>query len=234
MKRVFALFLCLVLVFSLWGCSAPSVSPTNNVDSAISQSSSGQSEQVNNAASQAEVSSAPAQTTGKYDPLLDKISITIVDAKKEAVIGDRTQDNYAKKGGEYIAYGSDIVKAADYDKIVVTVQVDNKSEKAISFSSMGWLAVMPDGYKLDNITVDGDIEGQVPSNYSGTSTVNVIVKKSLNLSTFKLNLNLMDYNDEWTAAMGDIFKNGLTEQQYNEKYGDKFVPKPLSFDVTVK
>jgi len=222
MKKLISILLFAALVISLSACS----SNDKYVNSVNSDSSSSTMSTVQSTTSSETVSS----TTNS---ILDSVSMKVIEAKKESVVGDRTAENVGKDNGEYFADGSDIVKAADYENITITIQVDNKSNKAITFSQMGWSAVMPDGSKLDKITVDGDIEGQIPSNYSGTSKILILAKKSLNISSFKLSYNLMDYNDEWNAALSDLMQNGLTEEQFNAKYDNKFVSKKIDFDVKV-
>lgn len=227
MKKILANLICIALIFSLVGCSNTSSSSSVASSKVVSQQASSDS-----SAQESSVQSKAA--SNKYDSLLDKVTMKVINAKKEAVVGDRTADNVSKENGGYFADGSNIVKAADYERIIVSLQVENKSNKAIAFSEMGWSAVMPDGFKLDKITIDGDIKGQVPSNYSGLSKVSILIKKSLNVSSFKLTYNLMDYNDQWSAALSDVMQNNLTEKQYNAKYGDKFSPKTLDFDITIK
>jgi hypothetical protein len=236
MKKCFAILLCAASIFTTTACSSVPV----NTSSAIVSNSTNSTTTVSSSSLSSDTSSLKESSTqsetasGKANAILDNISMKVLDAKKEAVVGDRTADNVSKKNGEYFANGSDIVKATDYERIIISMQVENKSNKAITFNQMGWSATMSDGFKLKNITIDGDINGQVPSNYSGASKVSILAKKSLKVSSFKLTYNLMDYNDEWNAALGDLLKNGLSEEQFNKKYGDKFVSKPIDFNITLK
>lgn len=222
MKKVIMILLSSVMALQMVACST-ATAPAGVSENAKESSSSAQSKNENE---------LKAENDGK-SITVDNMTITIVKAEKKAVVGDRTSDNFAKENGEYFADGTDIVKAADYENIVITVKVDSKADKAITFNEMGWSAVMVDGYKLKPITVDGDIKGQIPSNYSGESTVNILVKKSLNVSTLKLNYSFIDYNDEWSTALKDTIQNSLSESQFKAKYGNKFTPKEMLFNINI-
>lgn len=221
MKRVISILLSVAMMLQLAACGSAS-QPAAKSEAAENSSKASASSVAIKGADKNEKSAT-----------VENVTLTVVNAEKKPVVGDRTADNVGQENGEYFANGSDIVKAADYENIVATVKVDSKSDKAITFSEMGWSAVMPDGYKLEDITVEGDISGQIPSNYSGESTVTILAKKSLNVSNLNLNYSFMDYNDEWNAAMSDILQNSLTEDQYKAKYGDKFTPTEMVFNISL-
>lgn len=222
MKKVIMILLASVTVMQLAACNS-TTSPVGSLGNVKDSSSSAQNKNENE---------LKPENNGR-SITVDNMTITIVKAEKKDVVGDRTADNFTKENGEYFADGSDIVKAADYENIVITVNVNSKYDKAITFSEMGWSAEMTDGYKLKNISVDGDIKGQIPSNYSGESTVNILAKKALNISKLKLKYSFMDYNDEWSAALKDTIQNSLSESQFKAKYGDKFTPKEMVFNINI-
>lgn len=160
----------------------------------------------------------------------DGIVITITGVKVSDVVGDRTQDNYGKENGEYFANGSDVVKASDYELVEIDVKVENKSDRAITFSQFGWSAEQADGYKFKNIGVTGKLKEQIPSNYTTEEKLSILKEKALATEKLMLNYNLIDYNEEWNKAMGEAVSGTLNEKQWKEKYGDKF-NKPIKFEL---
>jgi len=161
---------------------------------------------------------------------VDNVVFTITEGAINPVKGDRTEDNYADENGEYFALGGDIVKAADYEQIEFSVIIENKSDKAIYFSEVGWEAVLPDGYKLKHITVEGKIGEQMPSNYTAEGKVIIIKEKAIQAGQLKLTYHYMDYNEEWQEAIWQVISGELTEEEYTAKFN----PQPVVFDIELK
>lgn len=162
---------------------------------------------------------------------VDGVNFELLGITTSTLIGDRTAENVGQKDGEYTALGSDIIKVSDYEAVDITMHVENTSDKAITFAPYGWSAVMPDGYKLKNISVVGDISAQIPAGYMGDSTLKVIAQKSMNVKEFILSYDFLDYNDEYNQSLSEVLLKGMTEEEYKTKYGEKFVPTKISFDV---
>lgn len=161
---------------------------------------------------------------------IDDVVFTITECLINPVKGDRTEDNYSDDNGEYFAIGSDIVKVDNYEQIELSVVIENKSNKAITFSEVGWEAKLPDGYKLTNITVEGKIGEQMPSNYKGEGKLIIIKEKVIKVNKLHLTYNFMDYNEEWQSAIWGAISGEVTENEYKEKFN----PKPVDFEITIK
>ena len=158
---------------------------------------------------------------------VDDVVFIITDCAINLVKGDRTEDNYADDNGEYFAIGSDIVKAADYEQIEFDVIIENKSDKAIYFSEVGWEAELPDGYKTEHITVEGKIGEQMPSNYKADGKVVIIKEKDIQADQLQLTYNFMDYNEEWQEAIWKAVSGEMTEEEYTSRFN----PQPVVFDI---
>lgn len=161
---------------------------------------------------------------------VDDVVFTITECSVASIEGDRTKDNVAEENGEYFAIGSDIVKVADYEQVELSIMIENKKDKAITFSEVGWEAKLPDGYKLENITVEGKIGEQMPSNYKGEGKIVIVKEKAIKAETMQLTYNLMDYNEEWKEAIWKAVAGEMTEEQYK----NKFNPKPVVFELKVE
>ncbi|QOR33856.1 hypothetical protein IMX26_10130 [Clostridium sp. 'deep sea'] len=160
----------------------------------------------------------------------DKISMAITAVSVTDVIGDRTQDNYGKENGQYFAIGSEIVKASDYEQIEISVSIENKSDKAMSFSFMGWSATLPDGYNLENLEVTGKLDEQIPTNYSCEEKIIIIKEKAIKAEKLNLTYSLLDYNEEWQQDLWASIGGTLTEKEYKAKYS----PKELNFVLSLE
>lgn len=161
---------------------------------------------------------------------VDGIAFTISSCQVKPIIGDRTKDNYSAKNGEYFAIGNNIVKVADYEQIEIDVKIENKTDKAITFSSVGWSAKLKDGYKFKDLNVIGKIGEQFPSKYIGEGKISIIKEKAINADVLLLTYELMDYNEEWQKAIGAAIKGELTEEQYKAKFSSK----PINFELKLK
>lgn len=210
----------LVVMMVLGGCSAPA-----NEEASGQQQQQQQHENTTMMPDDTEIE----DNTYKYGTpvTFDNIVFTITEGTINPVKGDRTEDNYADENGEYFGLGSDIVKAADYEQIEFSVIIENKSDKAIYFSEVGWEAVLPDGYKLEHITVEGKIGEQIPSNYKAEGKVIVVKEKAIQTDQLKLTYNLMDYNEEWREAIWQL----LSGEFDAEEYTSKFNPQPVVFEI---
>lgn len=210
----------LVVMMVLGGCSAPA-----NEEASGQQQQQQQHENTTMMPDDTEIE----DNTYKYGTpvTFDNIVFTITEGTINPVKGDRTEDNYADENGEYFGLGSDIVKAADYEQIEFSVIIENKSDKAIYFSEVGWEAVLPDGYKLEHITVEGKIGEQIPSNYTAEGKVIIIKEKAIQADQLKLIYYYMDYNEEWQEAIWQAITGELSEEEYTAKFN----PRPVVFEI---
>jgi len=218
-----ALIMLFVSVFVLIGCSGGSETSTENTEA---ENPPQNTEHENKQESERENTQKIEEVYTLGTPIeKDGVSITITDVKVTDKKGDRTKDNYAQENGEYFALGSDIVKASDYEQIEVGVKVENKSDKAISFSSVGWSAKLPDGYELENIEVTGKLDGQIASNYAVEEKIIITKEKAIKADKMTLTYNFMDYNEEWRQAFWKLLSGEFDVQEYQ----DKFNPYPMDF-----
>lgn len=160
---------------------------------------------------------------------VEGFSITVTAFNIQGVKGDRTADNYANANGEYFAKGSDIVKASDYNSIVVDVEFENNTEKAISISTIGWKAILQDGYKLKNFKPDGKYDNQIASNNKIKLTLSDIVEKTISVKQVDISYSYLDYNDEWSQAMKDAMTSKITKDEFLEK----FKPIPITWKLNI-
>lgn len=166
-----------------------------------------------------EETSEPTGSNGLGHPVtVDGVTITLVDVHFSEVVGDRTEDNFAEENGEYFANGSDILKASDYEWIDISVKVENNSGQAINFSEMGWIAKLPDGYKLNDITATGKLKEQIPSNYTAEEKVSILKEKAIKADSMVVTYNFLDYNEEWNQAIWGAIQGTVTEEEFNEKF----------------
>lgn len=176
---------------------------------------------------------------------LNKMKVTIGQVKRESVVGDRTADNVGKANGDYFADGSKILKTSDYEYIVIPIKVENKSNKAMTFAptnsinynDMGFYAKMADGYKLEPIIAGDELTKQVPSNYTFSSDIRILHKKTLTVNKFTLYYLLVDYGDALNNYISEAYKIGNDKKlasKFMKKYADSYLAKPAAFNITLK
>lgn len=163
---------------------------------------------------------------------VDGLALTITSAKADAVKGDRTANNYAQENGEYFANGSDTVKAADYKKIVVDVDIKNDADKAIQTSPSNWGAELQDGYKLQiDTSKNGKSDDQVQAKGTGKCELNFIVKKDIKTDKINVTYLWIKNSDEFAKIVSDPKNAQLTEQQANAKFKDVYSSFKLTADI---
>ncbi|WP_051560412.1 hypothetical protein [Clostridium beijerinckii] len=207
-KKLIASVLALFTIISLVGCGSTQTTANADAKEPTKQEDSNPNEKT-----------------------VDGIKFTLESATKEPVKGDRTKDNVAQYNGEYFAIGSKIVKAADYENVVVNLKIENTTDKAITLSKYGWSAKMKDGYKLKDHTPSDDLKGQVASNNYVEGQVKVLVEKKLNVKEFNLSYNLIDYTN-FEKAMGDAI-SGTKEDELNKKYPELLKENYITFNIQV-
>lgn len=215
-KKILFLALSLILVFSLSACGK---SDSKNGDN--TQATSKQQDQTK----KNEESKKDSNTQA-----VDGLTLT-VNSKIEAVKGDRTKDNVADENGEYIADGSDIVKAADYKKVVVSVDIKNDTDKAVQMNSFNWGAELQDGYKLKQ-TITGDTkDAQVQSKSTGKYDFYYVVKNDVKAEKIKLTYLWVKNDTEFKKIISDPNNSKLSEKEAKEKFKDVYTSVELETDI---
>ena len=165
---------------------------------------------------------------------VDGISIAVTGLRVQSPKGDRTKDNFARENGEYFADGSDIVKASDYNQIAISIEIENNTDKVINTSLSGWQAKLQDGYKLKGLSYykDGTITNpmeikQVASHNNVKATLCCTIEKTISIKEIDLTYNYLDYNDEWSKAIGEAISGKLTKEDYEKK----FTPVPINWNL---
>jgi starvation-inducible outer membrane lipoprotein len=150
----------------------------------------------------------------------------------DTVKGDRTADNVADDNGEYFANGSDIVKAADYKDVVVTVTADNKRDKTIDIGQTNWSAELSDGYKLEQDINLADMpeDVQIQPNHQGSVALHFIVKKDVDTKAIKLEYTLVKDEEKFQKLISESM-NGGNEEELKSKYGDSFETFELEAEI---
>jgi hypothetical protein len=163
---------------------------------------------------------------------VDGVKFTISSVSREDVKGDRTKDNVTDNNGEYFANGSEIAKVTDYQYVVVKVNVNNGTDKAITLSQLGWSAKMKDGFELKGIIVSKELKDQMPSNYSVDGEIKILAEKKLTINEFELKYNLIDY-----SKMPDMIQDAISGKNKDEcktKYPELFKENYAKFNIEVK
>lgn len=228
MKKFVCLLSTLLLVTAV-GCSNSDKSASEQNASAGEVKETVQTaEAAPNKGEEKTVSVKEDGASGMGNPVTkNNVTITLTHLSIAPAKGDRTQDNVQDDNGEYFAIGSDIVKAADYEQLVLTVKIENNTDKALTFSEMGWSATLPDGYKIKSVKGEGKLRDQVASKSTGEGKLTIIREKAVNADKINLTYQLMDYNDEWRKAMPDVLSGKLDEKGYKKKFN----PQEMKFEV---
>lgn len=235
MKRL-AAACALLLVLAIPGCAANKSSSSVSASSASSNSSGNSSSSDSTSASSSSTKSSSQKTSGKAYGLnepatVNGVSITVTKASLEPVIGDRTSSNVAQENGPYFANGSDIVKAADYQNVKISFKIENKSQKAYTFSAWGLKAKSQTDYELtNNIFGDSSADVQTDANSENEFEALFTIKKSISITSVKLTYSFLNYNSEWSDDIGKVTAKSMTESQYSAKYK----PVALNFDVSIQ
>ncbi|MFL0268021.1 hypothetical protein [Candidatus Clostridium radicumherbarum] len=134
------------------------------------------------------------QTVDTSNQTVDGLTLS-VNAKIGVVKGDRTKDNVAHDNGEYIANGSDIVKAADYKSIIVDIDIKNDRDNAADLRYLN--GALQDGYKTNStITVDG-YNIQIQAKTSGKYEFKFLVRKDIITENLNLYYLWIKNKDEY-------------------------------------
>ncbi|MDD3225810.1 MAG: hypothetical protein PHX70_14120 [Clostridium sp.] len=210
-KKLLASLLCVLTIFSLAGCG------NSNSSANVQETTTSQTEKVQE---------NPNEKT------VDGVKFILKGASKEPVKGDRTQDNVAAENGEYFAKGSDIIKAADYENIIINLRIENSTDKAISLSEYGWTAKMSDGYKLNENMSSDELEKQIASHNDIEGKIEILVEKKLAVKQFELKYNLIDYTN-FDKMIGDAI-SGKSEEECIAKYPELAKKNYATFNIEVQ
>lgn len=164
----------------------------------------------------------------------DNIAITLKGATIENIVGNRDANNKKADKGEYFNHKGKALKASDYEYIVLNMNIENKSDKTITFSRRGWIVTLPDGNELKDFTVTAALSSELRFASSSDGKIKILKEKSTNIDKFELKYNLLNYDEEWNKMNEDIVNNKLSNEQAKAKYGDKLTPKEMKFNVVVK
>jgi hypothetical protein len=166
-------------------------------------------------------------------------------AKIGAVKGNRSKDNVADDNGEYIADGSDIVKAADYKSIIVDIDIKNDSDRVADLSQL--YVVLQDGYKLNSTITGIEKDIQIQAKISDRYESKFLVKKDIQVQAktagkyeFKFLLKKdiktekLNFNCEWIKNNDEFQKLKSTDPSIHYPPGynkDIFESIGLSCDI---
>lgn len=219
-KKVTSIIIMLLTAASLYGCNQKNDSVGNT---ASPKNETKQEETKNSNKSEETKVTANTQT-------VDGLTLT-VNAKIGTVKGDRTKDNVGDEKGEYIADGSDIVKASDYKSIIINVDIKNDSDRVAELSQLYWSGELQDGYKLNNTLLDDGKDSQIQAKTSGKYEFQFLVKKDIKAEKIKLDYLWIKNTDEFQKLIQDPSVSQLTQQEVAEKYKDVFSTIKLQTDI---
>lgn len=209
-----------LIIFSIVGCNKTSNS-TNNTDAVKNDIKQEETKPTNNSGDVKKNSNTQ---------IVDGLTLSAT-AKIQSVKGDRTKDNVADENGEYIADGSNIVKAADYKKIVVSVDIKNDTDKAVQINPFYWGAELQDGYKLERAIEGDEKEDQIQSKSNGKYEFYYIVKNDIKADKIKLSYLWVKNEEEFKKLINDPNLSKMSEQEAKEKYKDVFTSIKLETDI---
>jgi hypothetical protein len=215
-KYLVSVLVTLVVAISLLGCSKNDKATSNDN---VSKNDTKQVE---------------TKTEGEEKKLnvqtVDGLTLTVT-SKIQPVKGDRTQDNVADENGQYIADGSEIVKASDYKKIVINVDIKNDTDKSIQMNAFTWGAELQDGYKLKKTITGDDKSEQIQSKSNGKYEFYYNIKNDIKAEKIKLSYLWIKNEDEFKKVISDPNVSKMTEQEVKEKYKDVFLNIKLQADI---
>lgn len=224
-KKIIVLLMAAVLSFSIIGCGK-----NNNATSTVNNEMTNDSKQEDNEVEKDDGSSNEDDKKELNAQSIDGLTLT-ANSMIEPVKGDRTKDNVADENGEYFADGSNIVKASDYKKIVVNIDIKNDTDKVVKMSKFYWGAELQDGYEL-NQTINGDEEDvQVQSKSNGKYEFYFTVKNDINADKIKLSYLWIKNEDEFSKLMQDPNVATTSQEEAKEKYKDIFTSIELETDI---
>lgn len=122
----------------------------------------------------------------------------------------------------------------EYDRrATLTYKIENSTDKAFGYSSMGWSGKMDDGYVLEswNNIMDMDLM-QIPSNSEKEAEAYFLFENGVTVDAFTATYRFMDYNEDFWSDFGKMMTGEFTQDDYNEKYGKNI--RELEFDVDVE
>ncbi|NMF04587.1 hypothetical protein ACUH7Y_09710 [Clostridium beijerinckii] len=207
-KKLIASVLALFTIISLVGCGSTQTTASADTKETVKQEDSNPNEKT-----------------------VDGIKFTLESVTREPVKGDRTKDDFAQNNGEYFAIGPKVVKASDYENIVINLKIENTTDKAIEISEYGWTAKMKDGYKLNDSLNDKDIDKQIASHNDIEGAIKILVEKKLDVKEFNLNYNLIDYTN-FDKMLGEAV-SGKSEAECKAKYPELFKENYVTFNIQV-
>ncbi|MCG7406782.1 hypothetical protein MH117_05070 [Paenibacillus sp. ACRRX] len=186
--------------------------------------------------------STSAFAAGKPSPMKvtkDGITVEVLSATLEEIMGDRTKDNFSDKNGEYFAIGSNIVKASDYRKLALKVRYFNDRKTAISFPSMSvvaWTLTLPNGVKTKQFDKFEKLVGTVDSKSKVEETISIVVKKPSDKEKQKyvLTYGLLNYTEEFNKVLKDYMLGAITPKDWAKKYEKKFTPIDMVIKLQIK
>ncbi|MEW8956513.1 hypothetical protein [Clostridium sp.] len=162
---------------------------------------------------------------------VDGLKLT-ANAKIEAVKGDRTKDNVAAENGEYIADGSNIVKAEDYKKIAITIDVENNTDRVVELGPFNWQAELQDGYKLTQKITGKEKDSQIQSKTNGKHEFNYVIEKNVKAEKIKLSYLWIKNSDEFKKLIQNPEMAKMSEEEAMEKHKDIFSKIVVECDIT--
>jgi len=161
---------------------------------------------------------------------IDGLTLTVA-SKIEAIKGDRTKDDVGKENGEYIADGSDVVKAIDYKKIAISVNVKNNTDRTIPMSAFYWGAELQDGYKLNQTITGNQKDSQIQSKTNGKYEFYYTVKKDIKADKINLTYLWVKNEEEFKKIMADPNLSKMSEKEAKEKYKNVYTGFKLVADI---
>lgn len=215
-KNIIVLLVAMVLSLSIVGCSKSADSSSKSVDTT-------KQEQTQETKKEEVKKELNTQT-------VEGLTLTVT-SKIQAIKGDRTKDNTADDKGEYFADGSNIVKASDYKKIVINVDVKNDTDKVVQMTKFYWGAELQDGYKLNQMITGDEKDVQVQAKSNGTYQFDFTVKKDVKADKIKLTYLWVKNENEFNKLMKDPNASKMSEEEVKAKYKDVFTGIDLEADI---
>ena len=199
MKKMNFVLMLIFLTVIILGCKAQS--PPLPQDNIVSNS----------------VSTQPANSKKS-----DGIIYTVNSAEVKKIAGDLAGDGSSLKDGGYFTYHGDILKSGDYKNLIITYTIENTTDRAFGYINNGWSIELADGYKVLVTSDISDLKlNQVLPKSSKQIVMETPIAGSLNPDKVILKYGHMDYNEEFWNDVGEIMLGRMTQQQCDDKYGDK-------------
>lgn len=217
-RKIYGIIAC-IIALNFVGC-------TKNVKSVNSSAAQGQLQQE----AQKTETKGESSTAALNNKTIDGLSLSVTSKLLEAK-GDRTQNNEDDPNGSYIAFEGNIVKASDYNQIVVYIDVKNDTDKPVLVGILNWTAELQDGSRLKAAVTGDEKDDQIKAKTNGKYEFRYIVKKGTKVDKLNLSYLWIKNKEAFSKLLSDPNFSKMSQQEIQEKNKDVFTNIKFQTDI---